>query len=167
MIKNCETCIHNRGGINCGLKPKYNDYKLEMEQLIEKWGESNGFGFSLDCPSWYEEPNGKQVKCYTNPLPNDDKGRPLKYKPISTSNTNIKPIEIKFDNGSEIKTIPCDDNTRGKRAELPMFYFDYEKCPEDIFESPYIKAKLNDDEYKDSIEILRSLVKSINEANKL
>lgn len=138
MIKDCNSCIHNRGGINCGLKSKYNDYKLEMEQLIEKWGEGSGFGFSLDCPSWYEEPNGKQVKHYTNPLPNNDKGKPNdwdekdKNKIFKTEDIKVKPVSVRFG--------------------------------EDILESPYIKAKLNDDKYKDSIEILKSLVKSINEA---
>lgn len=126
MIKDCETCIHNRGGINCGLKSKYNDYKLEMEQLIEKWGESNGFGFSLDYPSWYEEPNGKQVKCYTNPLPNDDEGRPNdwvekdKNKIFKAEDIKIKPVSIRFENGSEIKAIPHNGNTRGKRAETDI-----------------------------------------------
>lgn len=48
------------------------------------------------------------------------------------------PIEIKFDNGSEIKTILCDGNVRGKRAELPILYFDYEKCPEGLFEEVII-----------------------------
>lgn len=137
MIKDCNSCIHNRGGINCGLKPKYNDYKLEMEQLIEKWGESNGFGFSLDCPSWYEEPNGKEVKCiFPKPFITkkeiDDWVEKDKNKVFKAEDIKIKPVSIRFG--------------------------------EDILESPYIKAKLNDDKYKDSIEILRSLVKSINEA---
>lgn len=35
-----------------------------------------------------------------------------------------KEIHIKFKNGSEIKTIPCDsDNVRGKRAEEWFRYF--------------------------------------------
>lgn len=125
MIKDCETCIHNRGGINCGLKPKYNDYKLEMEQLIEKWGESNGFGFSLDCPSWYEEPNGKQVK-YIFPKPFttkkeiDDWVEKDKNKVFKAKDIKIKPVSIRFDNGSEIKTIPHNGNIRGKRAEMDI-----------------------------------------------
>ncbi|WP_346938271.1 hypothetical protein [uncultured Clostridium sp.] len=144
MIKDCNSCIHNRGGINCGLKSKYNDYKLEMEQLIEKWGESNGFGFSLDCPSWYEEPNGKQVKHYTNPLSNNDKGRPNdwvekdKNKVFKAEDIKIKPVSIKFDNGSEIKTIPCDNTTvRSRRSEEYPKYIPYEKYEntEDLFKA--------------------------------
>jgi|GEM_PF-5475499 len=127
MIKDCETCIHNRGGINCGLKPKYNDYKLEMEQLIEKWGENNGFGFSLDCPSWYEEPSKIKV---TNDVKgiNDwfEKEKNIIFK---AEDINIKPMEIKF--GKELECTCCIENENVKDRNVDWVI----ALPEEILKS--------------------------------
>ena len=52
-----------------------------------------------------------------------------------------KEIHIKFENGSEIETIPCDsDNVRGKRAEMFKKY--YKHHPEAFIER-YIGVKLS------------------------
>ena len=44
-----------------------------------------------------------------------------------------KEIQIKFENGSEIKTIPCDsDNVRGKRASECFTYFNSKEYLDEI-----------------------------------
>lgn len=132
--------------------------KYYIEDVSIKFGNDNEFSNRL-------RELGDAEKIISNMINQEDEDNKETVKTLE--NISSKPVSIRFDSGSEIKTIPCDGNTRGKRADIPILYFDYEECPENILESPYIKAKLNDDKYKDSIEILRSLVKSINEANKL
>lgn len=52
-----------------------------------------------------------------------------------------KEIHIKFENGSEIKSIPCDnDSVRGKRAEMFKEY--YQKYPWEFIELKDIKLSL-------------------------
>ena len=57
IIKDCRNCIHNRV---CLHRSKNEEYKQQMRELIEKWGEDNGFGFTEDCPEWHEQP--KNIK---------------------------------------------------------------------------------------------------------
>lgn len=43
-----------------------------------------------------------------------------------------KEMHIKFENGSEIKTITCDDNVRGKRASEYFTYFNSKEYLDEI-----------------------------------
>lgn len=137
----CEKCLHKPV---CKEIENWNKYREEHIRLREK---SILFDEEPKCPYYIEDKNLTNIEKQCDMKPYEEKrkdifddwfkkDRPLKYKPISARNTNIKPVSIKFDNDSEIKTIPCDGNTRGKRAELPILYFDYEKCEnkEELFE---------------------------------
>lgn len=109
-FNNCRNCIHKR--VECGLRKKYTEYIQEMEKMMNKYPE---MGYTLDCPSWIDEDiinikNKSEINGW-----------------FKTGEGKSEPLAIKFNNGSEIKTISSDSNTRGKRAEMPIHYFDYEK----------------------------------------
>lgn len=117
MIKDCNSCIHNRV---CSHKGKNEEYKQQMKELIEKWGEDNGFGFTEDCPEWHSQPSEVSINTKI-----DEESKKLirdcvekdKNKIFKAEDIKVKPVSIRFDNGGEIKTIPSEDNVRGKRAE--------------------------------------------------
>lgn len=120
----CEKCLHK------AVCKEIENWKKYCEEHIRLRDKSILFDSEPRCPYYLEdknlktEPTTRQLKYITDL--ND------KWK----ANEEQEPVSIKFDNGSEIKTIPHNGNVRGKRAELPMLYFDYEKCEnkEELFE---------------------------------
>jgi len=129
----------------CRCKPvckEIENWERYYEEHVKLREKSILFDSEPKCPYYIENEKMKNAKecVFPNPFTTkkeiNDWFEKDKNKIFKAEDIKVKPVSIRFDNGSEIKTIPYDNTTvRSRRSEEYPKYIPYEKYEntEDLF----------------------------------